>query len=113
MSASTQSMPKFSSKIDPPAMSSLSGTSVLVVGAGLAGLTAALDLHELGARVIVVAARARVGGRVWTIRDGFTDGQHAEAGGDLIDEEQHAIRELAQTCGLRLTRILRGGFSYV
>jgi monoamine oxidase len=94
-------------------MPSLSGTSVLVVGAGLAGLTAALDLHELGAQVIVVDARPRVGGRVWTVRDGFADGQHAEAGGDLIDEEQHAIRELAETCGLKVTRILRGGFALV
>ena len=52
----------------------------------------------------------RVGGRVWTIRDGFAEGQHAEAGGDFIDEEQHEIRNLASELGLTLTRILRGGF---
>jgi monoamine oxidase len=86
---------------------------VLVAGAGLAGLTAAFDLHEMGAAVTVVEARDRVGGRVWTIRDGFTDRQHAEAGGDMIDEEQHEIRDLATELGLKLTRILRGGFAYV
>ena len=76
-------------------MASLAGTSVLVAGAGLAGLAAARDLAALGAAVTVVDARDRVGGRVWTIRDGFAERQHAEAGGDMIDEAQHEIRGLA------------------
>jgi len=63
-----------------------------------------------GADVTVVDARDRVGGRVWTIRDGFTDRQHAEAGGDMIDGAQHEIRALAAELGLKLTRILRTGF---
>src|SRR5260370_26851544 len=67
----------------------------------------------MGADVTVVDARDRVGGRVWTIRDGFAERQHAEAGGDMIDEEQREIRELAGELGLKLTRILRGGFAYV
>lgn len=67
----------------------------------------------MGADVTVVDARDRVGGRVWTIRDSFTDRQHAEAGGDMIDEAQHEIRALAAEVGLKLTRILRGGFAYV
>ena len=58
----------------------------------------------------MIDARDRVGGRVWTIRDGFGDGQHAEAGGDMIDESQQEIRDLCQQLGLTLTRILRGGF---
>ena len=94
-------------------MASLSGASVLVAGAGLAGLAAARDLSAMGAAVTVVDARDRVGGRVWTIRDGFADGQHAEAGGDMIDEAQHEIRDLAREVGLTLTRILRGGFAFV
>ena len=91
----------------------LAGASVVVAGAGLAGLSAAHDLVALGADVTVVDARDRVGGRVWTIRDGFAERQHAEAGGDMIDEEQHEIRTLAAELGLKLTRILRGGFGYV
>jgi monoamine oxidase len=91
----------------------LNGVSVLVAGAGLAGLAAAHDLMALGAAVTVVEVRDRVGGRVWTIRDGFAERQHAEAGGDMIDAEQHAIRDLAAQLGLKLTRILRGGFGYV
>jgi len=91
----------------------LSGVSVLVAGAGLAGLAAARDLITLGATVTVIDVRDRVGGRVWTIRDGFAEGQHAEAGGDFIDEEQHEIRTLAAEVGLKLTRVLKGGFGYV
>jgi monoamine oxidase len=92
---------------------SLEGASVLVAGAGLAGLAAARELAAAGATVTVVEARDRVGGRVWTIRDEFADGQHAEAGGDLIDEAQHEIRALGEQLGLRFTRILRGGWGYI
>jgi monoamine oxidase len=91
----------------------LSGTSVLVVGAGLAGLSAAVRLRKDGARVTVVEARDRVGGRVLTIRDGFANGQHAEAGGDFIDHEQEEIRRLADQYGLPVRTILRQGFSFV
>lgn len=90
----------------------LTGVSVLVAGAGLAGLTAAIDLTRLNATVTVVDARNRVGGRVWTIRSGFTDGQHAEAGGDLIDDDHDALKALVAEHGLSLTRILRKGFAY-
>ncbi|MBZ5557920.1 MAG: FAD-dependent oxidoreductase [Acidobacteriia bacterium] len=94
-------------------MPSLSGASVLVAGAGLAGLAAARDLSAMGAAVTVVDARDRVGGRVWTVRDGFAQGQYAEGGGDMIDEAQREIRTLAGELGLKLTRMLRGGFGYV
>ena len=57
------------------------GISVLVAGAGLAGLTAARDLTIKGARVMVVEARNRVGGRVLTAREPFLQKQHAELGG--------------------------------
>jgi monoamine oxidase len=90
----------------------LGGVSVLVAGAGLAGLAAARDLVQSGADVAVVDARPRVGGRVWTVRDGFASGQHAEGGGDMIDEGQHEIRSLADELGLTLTRILHRGFGY-
>src|SRR5262245_6193943 len=94
-------------------MPSLSGASVLVAGAGLAGLSAAHDLVNLGAHVTVLDARDRVGGRVWTVLAPFAEGQHAEAGGDMIDEAQHEIRVLAAEYKLKLTRILRQGFAYV
>ncbi len=58
-------------------------------------------------------ARDRVGGRVWTLHEGFIGGQHAEAGGDLIDDGQDEIQHLASALGLTLTPILSGGFAFV
>jgi monoamine oxidase len=92
---------------------SLDGVSVVVAGAGLSGLAAAHDLIAMGANVTVIDARDRVGGRVWTIRDGFAEQQHGEVGGDLIDEDHDAIRELAGELNLKLTRILRAGFGAI
>jgi monoamine oxidase len=90
----------------------LTGTHVVVVGAGLAGLSAARDLEARGARVTVLEARDRIGGRVWTIRDGWRHGQHAEGGADFIEDRQHALIELAREVGVKLTPILRRGFGY-
>ncbi|UZK70100.1 flavin monoamine oxidase family protein [Sphingomonas sp. S1-29] len=47
-----------------------SGKSVVVLGAGIAGLTAAYELEQAGYTVHLLEARSRVGGRSWTVRDG-------------------------------------------
>ena len=90
----------------------LSGKSVIVAGGGLAGLSAARALEARGAAVTVVEARNRVGGRVWTLRSQFAGGQHAEAGADLIEEEQEHVLALARELGLKPVRILRDSFGY-
>jgi monoamine oxidase len=90
----------------------LAGTSVVVAGAGLAGLASARDLEADRASVTLVEARDRVGGRVWTIRDGFRHHQHAEAGADLIEGDQAHVRELVASLHLDVVRILRTGWGF-
>ena len=52
----------------PPAFGK--GIRVIVLGAGIAGLTAAYELEQAGYFVTLLEARERVGGRAWTLRDG-------------------------------------------
>jgi monoamine oxidase len=49
---------------------------------------------------------------VWTLRDQFDAGQHAEAGADLIEEEQEHVLGLARELGLRPVRILHDSFAF-
>ncbi len=51
-------------------MGSARGRDVLILGAGIAGLVSAYELHQAGCRVRVLEARERVGGRCWTLRPG-------------------------------------------
>ena len=46
------------------------GRSVVILGAGIAGLVSAYELQRAGYRVTVLEARNRIGGRSWTIRGG-------------------------------------------
>ena len=73
---------------------------VLVVGAGLGGLTAAMRLQENGAEVTVFEARDRAGGRVWSHR--FDNGTVVELGGEWIDSTQNAVTDLAADLGLSM-----------
>jgi len=54
------------------------GASVLILGAGLAGMTAALELRKAGYKVQILEYNRRAGGRNWTLRGGDT---FAELGG--------------------------------
>ena len=81
---------------------------VVVVGAGLAGLTAAYRLKQAGCIAAVHEGSDRVGGRCWTIRGVFDDSQLGEHGGELIDQGHTALRQLAQELGLQLDNLLQG-----
>jgi monoamine oxidase len=76
----------------------------------MAGLTAAYELRRRGGDVRVVEARARIGGRVHTIRNSFQHDQYAEAGGELIEEEHAAVQELARRLRLSMEPALKRGF---
>lgn len=88
------------------------GKSVIVVGAGLAGLTAAVELQRQGMAVTLLEGQDRVGGRVLTIRNGFADGQYAEAGAEFIDEDHAETCRLVRSLNLRLVPVLQEGFGF-
>ncbi|KAJ4785713.1 hypothetical protein LUZ62_036959 [Rhynchospora pubera] len=73
--------PTFQITPDPSPSLSSPKASVLIVGAGLAGLAAARQLLNFGYKVLVLEARARPGGRVFTYR---TSGKSLELGGSVI-----------------------------
>ncbi|HTU86495.1 MAG TPA: NAD(P)/FAD-dependent oxidoreductase [Solirubrobacteraceae bacterium] len=71
---------------------------VAVLGAGLAGLSAARDLESSGADVIVLEARDRIGGRVEAVT--LPDGRVVQAGGEVFGPGHTAYGELVEELGL-------------
>ena len=75
-------------------------TDVVVVGAGLAGLSAARDLVGGGVDVLVLEARDRVGGRVEQVS--VDDGRPVQLGGEMIGQAHTAYLGLVEELGLTL-----------
>ena len=73
-------------------------TDVVVLGAGLAGLSAARDLVRGGADVLVLEARSRVGGRVEAMT--LPDGRIVQLGGEVVGHAHTAYLELVEELGL-------------
>jgi monoamine oxidase len=78
---------------------------IAIVGAGLAGLSAAYELRKSGIVADVFEASPRAGGRCWSERRAF-DGLVVERGGELIDTGHEEIRALASELGLELDDLL-------
>lgn len=86
--------------------------SVVVIGAGLAGLTSAVDLEAQGWDVTVVEARSRVGGRVWSHRfesraddPGERVGRSTpwcERGAEFVNSSDTEVQALCERFGLPL-----------
>ncbi len=75
---------------------------VVVVGGGLAGLTAAYSLAQQGVGVRLVEGSGRVGGRVWTQ---VQMGQPVELGGEFIDENHRQVQQLVRELDLSLVPV--------
>lgn len=93
-----------------------SGRSVVILGAGIAGLVAAYELKRAGYRVTVLEARDRIGGRSWTIRGGdrvvqtgrpdqiasFDPGLYFNSGPARIPSTHRLILSYARRFGVQL-----------
>jgi monoamine oxidase len=71
---------------------------VCVVGAGYSGLAAAWALRKAGRSVIVLEARPRIGGRIWSTK--LSDGTTIDLGGAWISSAQPGMLGLAQEMGI-------------
>jgi monoamine oxidase len=92
------------------------GRSVIILGAGIAGLVSAYELKRAGYRVTVLEARDRIGGRAWTIRNGdrivqmgrpdqvaaFSPGLYFNAGPARIPSTHRVILGYARKFGVGL-----------
>ena len=92
------------------------GTRVLVLGAGLSGLTVGYELGKLGYDCRILEARDRVGGLAWTVRRGaghtevggesqvcrFDDGQYLNAGAWRIPNTEEGILGYCKELGVPL-----------
>ncbi|MGW6283307.1 flavin monoamine oxidase family protein [Kribbella sp. NPDC055071] len=75
---------------------------IVVLGAGLAGLSSAYNLMKAGYEVTVLEAQNRPGGRVLTVREGFHRGGHAEMGATRIFETHEYTNRYVKHFGLDL-----------
>jgi hypothetical protein len=74
----------------------------VVVGAGMAGLSAAMRLTEAGHQTTVLEARDRVGGRV--LSENLSNAAVVEMGGEWIRTDQIGVSSLAATLDLRIVQ---------
>lgn len=88
-----------------PAFAAGAQPRIVVVGAGLAGLVATYRLQQAGYQPALYEASSRAGGRCWTIRGAFANGQIAEHGGELIDNYHTDMKQLVQELGFTLDNL--------
>ena len=75
---------------------------IVIIGAGITGLSAAYELTLLGHEVTILEARARPGGRIHTLREPFSDGLYAEAGAARIPDNHDLVLKYVKLFGLPL-----------
>ncbi len=81
---------------------------VCVVGAGYAGLTAARRLTQAGKSVVVLEARDRIGGRIWTFD--LPEGSRVDRGGGWLANRHDAVLKLASEVGVSTYKTYVDGY---
>ena len=84
--------------------------SVVVIGAGLGGLSCTYRLHRHGIPATLYEGQERLGGRCFSIRGFFDAGQTAEHGGQYIDSRHRHIRSLAKELRIPLVDTFEQSF---
>jgi len=79
-------------------------TTVVVMGAGISGLSAARLLRQHGVDVVLLEARDRVGGRTWTISDEAC--KKVDIGGAYVGPTQRRVIRLATELGLHFHKVI-------
>ena len=101
------------------------GTRILVLGAGLAGMTAAFELRNAGYEVKVLEYREKAGGRCWTLRGGdtytelggfeqkveFEDGNYLNPGPWRIPSDHFAVLDYAKRFGVELEPFIQVNYN--
>ncbi|MFC0523628.1 flavin monoamine oxidase family protein [Pontibacillus salicampi] len=77
---------------------------VVIIGAGMAGLTSASLLKDAGHDVTILEANNRIGGRIYTIRKPFTPGNYLDLGAMRIPENHELIFEYIRKFNLPYNR---------
>ena len=86
----------------PIVTASVAPKKIIIIGGGMAGLSAGYELTQLGHDVMILEARARPGGRVHTLREPFDDGLYAEAGAARIPEDHNLTLKYVKLFNLPL-----------
>ncbi|MEE6450037.1 flavin monoamine oxidase family protein [Gottfriedia acidiceleris] len=84
----------------------VSSKKVVIVGAGMAGLTAASLLKNAGHQVTIIEANDRVGGRAYTLRDPFSDRLYLNAGPLRIPNVHHLTLEYIRKFNLPVNEFI-------
>jgi monoamine oxidase len=88
----------------PASFDFVTDATVCVIGAGASGLAAAQRLIDAGVKVVVLEARDRIGGRVWTLHpDGLT--VPVELGAEFLHGETPELDRIARDAALRVVDV--------
>ncbi|WP_210311670.1 flavin monoamine oxidase family protein [Brucella endophytica] len=101
------------------------GTSVLVLGGGLAGMTAAFELRNAGYSVKILEYREKAGGRCWTLRGGdkytelggftqevkFAEGNYINPGPWRIPSDHFAVLDYCKRFGVKLEPFIQVNYN--